>query len=193
MSKRVETLSSLRVGVEGTGYAPPQLEVGRGGEEHRRFPRAKVEVPVAVWIDVGGDRRFSATLPASNLSVSGVFLDSTFFLPVGTELSVRFPLHPAEPPVEARAQIVREERPDRGGQGRSGFALRFLEFYGQSEVTLAKLFLGQQLTEFAEGYLGSARAKALRSEQERVIDALAAWELLRATTPGSPWGLKQEG
>jgi hypothetical protein len=65
--------------------------------------------------------------------------------------------------------------------------LRFLEFFRQTEVALARLFLGEQLRKFAEGYLGSPRARSLTSELDRVVDALAAWELMKVTSPDDPW------
>ncbi len=167
----------------------PKLDLleDEGSTEHRQFPRARMAVRFEAWI---GDeqRSFAATFGSVNVSVSGAFLESTFFLPMGTELRVRFALENDAAPVDARAQIVREERPDpRTGQGRSGFGIRFVEFFGQTEVTLAKLFLGEQLLSFAAEYMASKRARSLTSELDRVVDALAAWELLKVTTPGDPW------
>jgi PilZ domain len=175
------------------GEAPParlpggiELDTSAPGPEHRSFPRARLRVPFRVWIGEGTDRRFSATLGSENLSVSGAFLESTFFLPVGTELMVRFELEPKGAPVEARAEVLRQERTDERS-GRSGIGLRFLEFFKQTEVTLARLFLGEQLRRFAEGYLQTARTRSIESELDRVVDALAAWELLKVTAPADPW------
>ena len=168
--------------------AKPKLEIDWKGQELRKFPRAKMSMPVSLWIDRDGERVFSASLHCANLSVAGAFLDSTFFLPVGTELRVAFSLEAEDgEPVEARAEIVRQETPNRSGEGRSGFALRFVEFYEKTEVTLARLFLGERLADFAGEYLQSKRAKSLSSELERVVDALAAWELLKVTQPGNVW------
>lgn len=166
---------------------PPQLDP-HDGPEHRQFPRAKMNVPFRLWMGEGDDLRFEATLRSGNVSVSGAFLESTFFLPVGTEVRASFALDPEEDPVLARAQIIRTETPDREGRGRTGFALRFVEFFEQSEVTLARLFLGVRLKEFAQGYLASKRARSLTSELDRCVDALAAWELQKVTTTASPWG-----
>jgi hypothetical protein len=121
------------------------------------------------------------------VSVSGAFLESTFFLPMDTELRVRFSLEEGAAPVEARARIVREERPRREGEDASGFGIRFEEFYGQTEVSLARLFLDMRLRTFAEEYLRSNRARGLPNELERVVDALAAWELLKANNPTDTW------
>ncbi len=171
--------------------SPPPLDPNFRGEEHRQFPRARLAVRFNAWIGEGDERTFEATFISSNLSVSGAFLESTFFLPVGTEMRVSFELDEEEDPVQARAQIVREERPSsRDAEGRSGIGIRFVEFFAQSEVTLAKLFLGQQLREFAQGYLSSKRAKSLNNELDRVIDALAAWELQKVTSPNDTWAEK---
>jgi hypothetical protein len=150
-----------------------------------------MEVPFRLWIGEGDDRKFSASLASSNISVSGVFLHSTFFLPVGAELQVSFELESGEEPVLARSEIIRIERPDSQGRGRSGFALRFVEFFQQSEVTLAKLFLGEKLREFAEVYLSSKRARALNNEFDRCVDALAAWELKKVTSTADAWDLSR--
>lgn len=172
---------------------PPPLDKGFPGDEHRQFPRAKMSVPFKLWMGEGADRKFSASLTSSNISVSGAFLESTFFLPMGKKLSCSFELDPEEDPVLAEGEIVRQETPDARGQGRSGFALRFTEFFSQSEVTLAKLFLGQKLRDFAEGYLSSKRARSLNNELDRCIDALAAWELKKVTSPHDAWDLHAAG
>lgn len=167
--------------------ARPALD-DHDGPEHRQFPRAVMDVPFRLWIGDDTALRFEATLRSGNVSVSGAFLESTFFLPVGTEVRAKFALDPEEDPVLARAQIIRIETPGRDGKGRSGFALRFVEFYEQSEVTLARLFLGVRLEAFAKEYLASRRAKALTSELDRCVDALAAWELQKVTSTTDAWG-----
>ncbi|MFP2957754.1 PilZ domain-containing protein [Myxococcus sp. 1LA] len=166
----------------------PLIEMNQGEAEHRHFPRAQLATRFEVWVDdEAGERRFEASLVSVNVSVSGAFLESTFYLPLGTVLGVRFGLEPGAAPVEARAEIVREER-ENGPEGRSGFGLRFLDFSGQTEVALARLFVGMRLRAFAEDYLKSQRARSLPNEVERVVDVLAAWELLKATSSVSdPW------
>ncbi|HXN40565.1 MAG TPA: PilZ domain-containing protein [Myxococcaceae bacterium] len=158
-------------------------------DEHRGFPRIETPARFSLWIGEGSNRQFAASLRALNLSVSGAFLQSSFFLPIRTELRVSFALDDVEEPVQARAQIVREQRADSGSASaaKTGFGIRFLEFYGQSEVTLAKLFLGPRLRAFVQQYLQSKRARTLENELERTVDTLAAWELLRVTTARDPW------
>lgn len=166
----------------------PLIEMNQGEAEHRQFPRAQLATRFEVWVDgEGGGRRFAASFTSVNVSVSGAFLASTFYLPMGTVLGVRFSLEPGAAPVLARAEIVREERSD-GPEARSGFGIRFMDFSGQTEVALARLFVGMRLRAFAEDYLKSQRARSLPNELERVVDVLAAWELLKATTSTvDPW------
>ncbi len=169
---------------------PPVLDRELPGPQHRQFPRARMPVLFRLWMGEGDERKFQASLSSHNVSVSGVFLESTFFMPMGTQLSLSFELDPEEDPVLARGEIVRQESPNARGEGRSGFALRFIEFFQQSEVTLAKLFLGEKLRDFAESYLGSKRARSLNNELDRCVDALAAWELKKVTSPNDAWDLQ---
>jgi hypothetical protein len=101
-------------------------------------------------------------------------------------MGVRFHVEPSGPAVEARVEVLRQET-EADRTGRTGMGLRFLEFFRQTEVTLARLFLGEQLRKFVEAYLASARARSLGSELDRVVDALAAWELSKVTSPNDPW------
>lgn len=168
---------------------PLVMDHGPAGAEHRQFPRALMDVPFRLWIGEGSDQTFSASLRAVNLSVSGAFLGSTFFLPVGAQFQVSFALEENEAPVLARAEIIRQETLDAAGRGRSGLAVRFIEFFEQTEVTLAKLFLAGKLREFAEDYLSSKRARGLTNEFDRCVDALAAWELKKVNSAADAWDL----
>ena len=166
----------------------PMLEEEDNAPEHRQFPRVRLAVPCQLWIGEGRERSFSASLRSINLSVSGVFLQSTFFLPLGTNVLVSFKLDEEAAPVRARAEIIREYRPPGDDEdAQTGMGARFVEFFGQTEVTLARLFLGPTLQQFAETYLGSERARGLPNELDRVVDSLAAWELQKVTVPADPW------
>ncbi len=153
-------------------------------EEHRGFPRLPLAVRVAVTRGRPEAPDFSAYLQSENLSVSGAFLRSTFFLPMGTEFSVAFQLSANGEWVRARAVLVRHQQ---GAGVSSGFGIHFEEFFGQTEVALARLFLNAQLEAFADDYLASTRAKTFKTERERVVDALAAWELLKIGQGNDIW------
>jgi len=158
---------------------PPDPSVG---VEHRGFPRSALELKVALRRGDSDDPSFAATLRSENVSMSGMFLRSTFFLPLGTTFDLSFKLPNEERPVLVRAELVRhQEEPE------SGIGLHFQEFFGQTEVALARLFLDQRVEAFTKRYLDSPRSKGLKSEAERMVDALVAWELDKVTTGTDPW------
>jgi hypothetical protein len=162
--------------------------VPRGAEgpsrraESFRLPRARLTVPFELSIADKSGTRFKARLASRDLSVSGAFLESSFFLPVGTRLEVCFQLDEHAGPLRAAAEIVRHEAGGRGGPG--GFALRFFEFEAEARVAITELVLGESLRAFTARYLESRRARAFRSEADRMVDLLASWELHKATRGG---------
>lgn len=144
-----------------------------------RLPRAQLTVPFDLSIADRSGTRFKARLRSRDLSVSGAFLESSYYLPVGTRLEVCFQLDEGIPPLCAVAEVVRHEGESREGPG--GFALQFVEFKGDSRVTVAELVLGESLADFARRYLESKRARAFADDAERIVDLLASWELFKAT------------
>ena len=58
------------------------------GKDARKYPRA--DLKVKAHLSLAGDRSksFEASLPTANISVGGLFLESTFFLKIGTLLDV---------------------------------------------------------------------------------------------------------
>lgn len=160
---------------------PAPVRAGEG-EEHRGFPRRGLELAVGLRRGEENAPSFSATLHSENVSMSGIFLHSTFFLPVGTSFELTFRLPDEDAPVQVRARLVRHQH-----EPVSGLGVHFEEFYGQSEIALARLFLNARMQEFSRRYLSSARARTLDSEHERLVDALAAWELEKVATGEDPW------
>ena len=135
----------------------------------------------------GGERRFSATPPVRQRERQRR-LRGEHLLPArwarSSTCASRWRRAPSRcrPAPKSSARSAPTAR-----SGRTGFGIRFVEFSGQTEVSLARLFLGMKLRAFAEEYMQSRRARSLPNELERVVDVLAAWELLKATTPGDPW------
>ena len=152
---------------------------GARGPQGFRLPRARMAVAFELHIGDGRDKRFSANLPSRDLSVTGAFLKSSYFLPVGTRLKVSFQVDEDLPPLRASAEIVRHEKAGPGGEG--GFAIRFSEFEGDSRVLVTELILGERLHVFIDRYLRSKRSRQFHGEAEKMADLLASWELHKAT------------
>ncbi len=130
-------------------------------------------------------RTFEATLPTSNISVGGLFLESTFFLKLGTELLIELTLPATDegvPPkvVRALGRVVRVETSDvQGRNKRSGFALQFTDYFDGSRLALAGYFLGPVLREFIDAYAAEHGLSPTGEAVAQMVDLLAAWELRR--------------
>lgn len=158
-------------------------------EESRKFPRTELDVRARLSLRNQPDRFFEATLPISNLSVGGLFLKSTFFLKIGTELEVTLVLPKQQRVVKAFATVVRVETWSDSADSESGFALRFTEFLDGSQVVLATLFLGPMLRDFIGEYAKQNRISTSGDYLDRTADVLCAWEIRKAELGADVWGL----
>lgn len=138
---------------------------------------------------VGGDknRQFEATLQTANISVGGIFFQSTFFLKMGQFVDVELRLPPHDRLVRARGTVVRIETLEASGKSLTGFAVRFDEYFESSEVVLANYFLAPVLREFLQGYVRKQKLRATADEIDRFVDVLAAWELSKTKESATIW------
>jgi hypothetical protein len=158
-------------------------------DARRRFPRADLRVSAKLSLTGDPKRSFEATLPTTNISVGGIFFESTFFLKLGMRLDVVLTLPPHARMVEATGTVVRIESRQANGRGKSGFAVRFTSYKDASEVVLANFFLAPVLREFIQQYARKHRYEANPEYVAHVADLLAAWELKKAESEAPPvWG-----
>ncbi len=155
-------------------------------DPRRSYPRAEIHVRAKLSLADDPSRYFEATLPTLNLSVGGMFLESSFFLKIGTKLHVTLQLPQKGREVNVKAEVVRVES---NVLGSSGFALRFTEYLDGSQVTLATHFLSPVLREFLSQYAKEHRFQASAEYLAHTADVLAAWELKKAELGGDVWDL----
>ncbi len=158
-------------------------------ESRRRYPRVPVDVPVRLSLADAPDRTFEAKLPASNISVGGLFLSSSFFLKPGTRLLVELSLPPQGRAVRAYAEVARLEAKD---ERHSGFALRFTEYLDGSEIALATHFLAPVLADFLGRHWARIGVSPKPEQLAQTVDVLAAWELEKASL-GDVWSAATAG
>lgn len=157
----------------------------------RRFPRAKETIPVRIWID-DGKREFNATVYTVDISLTGVFFASEFFLKAGTELQLEFSMPNDERTVRCTGVITREVRIDeRRGRSLSGFAIRFTEYHADAKTILAGSFLIAELDEFVNDYLERRSVKP-KSELEQLSDVIIAWEVGKMELRGGELDLMRD-
>jgi hypothetical protein len=156
------------------------------GDARRQYPRAEIHVRAHLSLADDPSRYFEAALPTVNLSVGGMFLESSFFLKIGTKLLVTLQLPLKGREVKVKAEVVRVES---NVLGASGFAVRFTEYLDGSQVTLATHFLSPVLREFLAQYAKEHRFQASAEYLAHTADVLAAWELKKAELGGDVWDL----
>jgi hypothetical protein len=157
--------------------------VAKGSAEHRKYPRAPLSVTASLRLASDPRKYFEAALPTSNISIGGMFLTSTFFLKLGTQLEVTLSLGTRD--VHVKGEVVRVETAGPGGH--SGFALRFTEYMDGSEVVLATHFLSPILRDFLGDYADEHGFKASNEYVAQSVDLLAAWELKRNELGAGIW------
>jgi hypothetical protein len=159
-------------------------------ESRRRYPRADLQVAARLSLDGDKQHYFHATLSTANISVGGLFLKSTFFLKLGTRLEVELRLPPQDRVVKVKGVVMRVE--SAGDEQKTGFAIKFTEYLGDSEVVLATHFLGPVLRAFLIEYAKEKRLTASPEYLAHTADVLSAWELYKADLGGDVWALTRE-
>ncbi len=96
-------------------------------KSRRTQPRAPVRLKARVTVVGKKGSTLEATLSSADLSVGGVFLESTFFLKGDQRVEVELAL-PQGKVVKARGEIIRAED--------HGFAVKFTGYTGKSEQLL---------------------------------------------------------
>ena len=152
----------------------------KNGSERRRFPRKEAEMKVRLRATKDRKTVFEAHLASRDISIGGIFLESDFFMKAGTKLKIEFELAGLSEVIEVKGEVVREERRTRGLKTmRTGFAIKFIEYFGDAKLLLATYFLAPKVRRFVIDYQKSGRKSRLRGEEERLIDLIVAWELNR--------------
>ena len=143
----------------------------------RGFPRAHERIPVQLVMK-DGNKEFQATVYTEDISLTGVFFASTFFLKAGTEMDLEFHMPNDDRVVRVRGMIVREVhvKEDSPSETVSGFAMRFTEYYADAKTILASSFLIAELDEFVKDYLERRTLKP-KTEANGLRDVIVAWEV----------------
>ncbi len=159
---------------------PPHRATTREASEERRYPRANMRIKARILVpgSKGRTQGLEAVLETRDVSMTGVFFASTFFLRVGTAVVVELNLQGDKRTVVAEGMIVREERGDSGKGSRSGFAVHFTGFVDDSAIVLASLFLAPRVRRYVEAYLKRPHKKSA-NETERLTDVVVGWELAK--------------
>jgi hypothetical protein len=146
------------------------------GSDKRRFPRATEHMSVRLFM-ADDTREFEATVYTADISLTGAFFITEFFLKPGTVLDLEFHMPTDDRVVHTRGVIVREVHVQDGGKGVvSGFAMRFTEYFADAKTVLATAFLAADMDDFIDDYLRRRTAKP-KGEHDLIREAIVTWEV----------------
>jgi uncharacterized protein (TIGR02266 family) len=101
-------------------------------------PATRIMVKMVVKLGVGQVMRMAQSV---NISNSGMLIRTTEHFPLGSEVSLIFPLPGITEPVKADAQVVRHAIPDR--EGITGMGLKFVNLAPEHKARLDQYLRGQ--------------------------------------------------
>ena len=165
--------------------------MSKSSKERRRYPRKEARVKVKLASAGSKGLTFEAYLPSWDVSIGGIFLESEFFVPMGTRLEVQFELPEVANIIRARGKVVRDVRLVRQGKGvRSGFVVHFTDYLDNAMLSLAKYFLAPEVMRinvrggmaplrFVSAYQTSGGKSRTIRDQEQMTDLIVAWEIAR--------------
>jgi len=150
------------------------------GAERRVFPRRDTEVKVRLAAVQDRQLVFEAHLDCRDVSIGGMFLQSNFFIKMGTLLDVEFELKGSAEPVRLQGVVIREQRHTGTlSKLRSGFAIQFTEYLDDAKLALAGFFLAPEVQKFVRRYQRSQSRGRGRVDEQQSVDLILAWELHR--------------
>jgi hypothetical protein len=144
--------------------------------ERRRRPRARAEFAARLFGGDGRNAYLEARLRTGDISVSGIFLRSTFFLPVGSAVRVEFEV-PGVGPVAADGVVARIQTsgPD------SGMGIEFKRFAEGALEALISIFVADEVRRFVEQYCRTRRGQDDAPSPTALLHGILAWEIHRSS------------
>ena len=124
---------------------------------------------------------FTAWVNSLNMSVGGVYLESTFFLKKGLAVELEFSLPKIEEPIRVSGVVVHvvQEKQVRPANTPSGFAIRFTKFHGDADVYLRAFLARGDLYHFVASFVAKALPKLKEEDLPKLVEMIVRWEILQ--------------
>ena len=148
---------------------PPPTWANPDEPGDRRSAR-RIDKEVRVKLIADGSTHLEATLRSSDMSLSGIFLRSTFFLPEGCHVQLAINQEGTVSAIFTGVvvRIVREgDNP--------GLGIHFIDIDEEQLATMVTLFAGDAITEFVERVATTKRP----AEQRAIANYILRWETER--------------
>lgn len=151
--------------------APGWLRAEGRGDERRRFQRIPREMKVRLFAGGASKTHLECNLRSVDVSLSGLFLRSTFFLPEGTPVHLEINVS-SEHTAEASGTVARVVRDG----DVTGFAIQFDGLGDAALRDLVRLFVGGRIEDFVQRFVRTYRGEGGR---DLLWEGLLSWELER--------------
>lgn len=146
------------------------------GAERRTKPRASANFTARLYGGNGRGTYLEAQLTSRDVSLSGVFLASTFFLPIDTPVRVEFDV-PAVGRVAAEGRVARVQHAPE-----SGIGVEFARFAEGSLEALISVFIADEVRTFVESYCRKRRGERDTPTPTSLLHGILAWEIHRSSS-----------
>ena len=155
-------------------------------DQKRRYERIDIELPCRLFIreeDKKGGLKFEAFTTSRNLGLGGAFVESTFLLKSGLQLTIELKLPRESLAIPCRvAHVV----PLESGEFVSGMGIEFLDVDSHGRETLLRYFTPERYHEFYEAMTGEFPHLAKELERQDVSLVLNLWEEWKIRQSGGP-------
>lgn len=159
------------------------------GSERRLYERIDIALPCRLWIAEeptggkkapSGELRFEAYARSFNLSLGGVFLETSFLLKEGLVLTVDLGLPDGRLPIRGKvAHAVSQEE----AGGPSGLGIQFLDIDARSREALLRFFTPTRYQRFLDAVAREFPHLPKELPQDRVSLLLNLWEAWKVAAP----------
>jgi hypothetical protein len=140
-------------------------------DERRRFPRVQKDLPIRLFAGRDKSPSLECTLRSEDMSLSGIFLRSTFYLPEDMPVRIEL-LAPWGQLASVRGVVARVVR---SGQV-TGFGIHFSDLDADALTDLVCIFVGDHIQQFVADFASRQKGSV---DTTVLSEALLAWELAR--------------
>jgi len=149
----------------------PTWRIGSQQDERRLYPRVQKDLPIRLFAGRGKDPALECTLRSEDMSLSGIFLRSTFFIAEDTPVRIELTA-PWGQLASVRGIVARVVR----SGSVTGFGIRFTDLDADALTDLVCIFVGDHIQQFVADF---AKRQGSRVDVNAISEALLAWELAR--------------
>ena len=156
--------------------------------EQRRHPRLPNSLPARIFRRAARDKKkldFRAHINTVDVSVGGVYLESTFFLKRDAAIEIEITLPGIKQVVHVAGTVVHviDEHLAAESHKQTGFAIRFDRFFAESEIILRAFLARGDLYGFVDRFAAKYLQRLPKESRKLLVEMIVRWEMLQEALP----------